>query len=430
MTVSLIILIIFLCIIGEAFFSGTEIGIVSIDKHSLRHEAKRGKRSARLLLEMLKEPEWFLGTTLLGTNICTITSTTLSASLFYRWMGPPGIPVSIAVMAFLNWIFAEIVPKSIFQQLSDTLTPRVAYFLRGFSIVTFPIVWLFSRVARLLATLLGGKQQASDMQFTSKEELKLLMQMKGVRGDVKPSEKRMINRLLSFTETQVKDIMVPLIDVAAVGEKINVSEAARKFVQTKHRRLPVYADRVDRIVGILNSFDVLGEDFHKRIKGLVRNAYYVPPTMSVAVLLEQLQSNGHNMAIVVDEFGGAEGIVTIEDILEEVVGEIEDEYDRAKPLYEINPHDEILASGRMEIDELNEKLQLRIPEGEYETIGGFLIHRLKHIPRAGESVTLPGLVITVRRATRRFVSEVVLKKVKIEDEAIASRSDDTNPPSS
>ena len=412
MSTILTILIILICVLGEAFFSGSEIAIISVDKLRLRHSAKAGHRPSRLALEMLKKPEWILGTTLLGTNIFTITSTTLISSQLYILLGPIGIPIAIAIMAFTNWIFAEIVPKSVFQQLTNSLTPRIAYILRGFSLLFFPLIWLFSKTAGLLASLFGGAKADLKVPFISKEELKLLMRITTDKGDVKPSERKMINRLLTFTETEAQDIMLPLIDVAALSDKTFVKEAIQQFVQTKHRRLPIYSDRIDKIIGILNSFDILDENKNKKIKPFIRAAFYIPPTMSVSVLLEQLQSTGSNMAIVVDEFGGAEGIITIEDILEEVVGEIEDEYDKVKPLYQIQKEGSIIINGRMEVDDINERFELDIPEGDYESIGGFIINTLKKIPRPGESIKLPKVILTVQKATSRVVTEIKIQKVQ------------------
>lgn len=412
MSTILTILIVLICVLGEAFFSGSEIAIISVDKLRLRHSAKAGHRPSRLALEMLKKPEWILGMTLLGTNIFTITSTTLISSQLYILLGPIGIPIAIAIMAFTNWIFAEIVPKSVFQQLTNSLTPRIAYILRGFSLLFFPLIWLFSKTAGLLASLFGGTKADLKVPFISKEELKLLMRMTTEKGDVKPSERKMINHLLTFTETEAQDIMLPLIDVAALSDKTFVKEAIQQFVQTKHRRLPIYSDRIDKIIGILNSFDILDENGNKKIKPFIRAAFYIPPTMSISVLLEQLQSTGNNMAIVVDEFGGAEGIITIEDILEEVVGEIEDEYDKVKPLYQIQKEGSIIINGRMEVDDINERFELDIPEGDYESIGGFIINTLKKIPRPGESIKLPKVILTVQKATSRVVTEIKIQKVQ------------------
>ena len=409
MSTALSIAIILFCTLGEAFFSGSEIAIISVDRIRLRHAAKNGNRSSRLALEMLRRPEWILGTTLLGTNIFTILSTTVAAALFYNLIGAIGIPVSIAVMSFVNWTFAEIVPKSVFQHRSNTITPRLAYILRTFSLLMYPAVWLFSKIAILLTCLITGDKPDSKMPFISKEELKLLMKMGEGKGDVKPAERKMIKRILSFTETEIKEIIVPLIDVAALTENTSIDDAVQKFVQTKHRRLPVFGERIDNIIGILNSFDILNESGKRKIKPFVRPAFYIPPNTSVADLLEQLQSSGNSMAIVIDEYGGAEGIVTIEDILEEVVGEIEDEYDSASPLFRVQDDKTIIVSGRMEVDEINERFDLDIPGGDYESIGGFVINTLKRIPRSGETIKLSKAILTVQKSTSRVVTEIKIQ---------------------
>lgn len=410
------IIVIVLCVIGEAFFSGAEIALVSVDRFRIRHSAKTGHKASKQVLEMLKRPEWILGTTLFGTNLCTVTSTTLAASQFYLWLGAIGVPVAIVVMTLVNLIFSEIVPKSIFQQLSDQITPRIIFILRFFRVILFPLVWLFSNTAALLAAFIGGVKLKEDHSFVSREELKLLMKMKHDKGDVKPAERRMINRLLHFTEIDVGDIMVPLIDVAALSAKATIGEALERFVQTKHRRLPIYRDRIDKITGILNSFDILGEDPSKSIKSFIRSAYFIPPTMGAAELLEGLQNNRKSMAIVVDEFGGAEGIVTVEDILEEVVGEIEDEYDEIENLYKMQKDGSIIVNGRMAVDDLNDRYDLKIPEGDYETINGFIINRMKRIPKVGEKVQTPGAVLTVSKATNRIISEVMVRRAAPKDD--------------
>ncbi|MBN2601147.1 MAG: HlyC/CorC family transporter [Candidatus Marinimicrobia bacterium] len=400
--------IIFLCVLGEAFFSGSEIALVSVDRMRMKHAAKTGHKSSQRVLDLLKTPERILGTTLLGTNLCVVTSTTLAASRFYWWLGPIGVPISIVVITLINLFFAEIVPKSIFQQMSNQIAPRIIYILRLFMLLLFPLVWLFSKIAALFASVLGGDSSTADGGFVSKEELKLLMKMKHDKGDVKPSERKMINRLLHFTETNVKEIMIPLIDVAVLNERATVSEASVRFVQTKHRRIPIYKDRVDRIVGILNSFDILSESPSKKIKSMIRPAYYVPSTMGIAKLLEGLQNNGRNMAIVVDEFGGAEGIVTVEDILEEVVGDIEDEYDEVENLFKQQKDGSIIVSGRMPVDDLNDRFNLAIPEGDYETLGGFFLNQVKRIPKVGEKITLGNLELVVSKANNRIIGEITI----------------------
>jgi CBS domain containing-hemolysin-like protein len=416
MSIPIHIVIILVCVLSEAFFSGSEIAIVSVDRIQLRHASKKGHAPSSLTLRLLKKPERILGTTLLGTNIATITSTTVSASLFYKLLGPAGIPVSIVVMAFVNWIFCEIVPKSIFQQLTDYITPRIAYVTLFFSFLFSPFIWLFLRISKGITILFTGTSRNKKTPFVTKEEMKHMMAFKQSKSDVKPSERQMINRLLDFSETEVSEIMVPLIDVKAISDKATVKEAVKLYVETKHRRLPVFHKRIDRIMGILNSFDVLGEQENKKIKSFIRKAYYVPPNKRAAVLLKELQNNGINIAIVVDEFGGTEGIVTIEDILEEVVGEIQDEYDEFKPEYKIQKDGSIVVNARMSIDEINQRFKLSLPKEDYETIGGYVINKLNRIPHPSEVIETPDLTLYVQRATDRNIVSIKIKKKKKTDD--------------
>lgn len=407
------IIIIFLCVLGESFFSGSEIAIVSIDRALLQHKIRQGSRAARIVWHYLKKPEMLLGTTLVGTNLCSVTSTTLSAYIFYSLMGESGIPISIALISFVNWIFAEIVPKSVYQQEADSITLKVIYILRFFSIIFYPLLAVFMNVSYGINRLLKGKKtDLRQMSFISREELKIIMNMKGeAYTDIKPDERKMINRLLSFKEKEVREVMVPLIDVALISENATVKEAVERFVSTKHRRLPVFRDRVYNIVGMLNSFDILGEDKDKKVSEYVRPAYYIPPSAKAADVLQDLQSSGNSMAIVVDEYGAAEGIVTIEDILEEIVGEIEDEYDAVIPRYVRNPDGSITVKGKMPLVEFNELTGADIPRGDYETVSGFIVEQLKRIPVPGERVNFGDYEFTVQKATKRAILEVKVKKL-------------------
>lgn len=407
MSVAVGILIIFLCVILEAFFSGNEIALVSLDRLRLKEDARNGKHSAKLILRLLENPERLLGTTLLGTNIATITSTTVSAGVFYSLMGASGIPLSVVIIAFVNWIFAEIVPKSVFQQLSDEITPKTIYVLLVFYVIFYPIVIIFSGISKAMTTLVsGGAKDSSENSFVSKEELQQIMNMRYDSGDIKPGEQDMISKVLDFNEVTAKEVMVPLINVAAVESKATVSQTANIVKLTKHRRLPVYAKRIDKIVGIINTFDLLDVEKDKQITNFIRDTYFIPPSMKAADLLEELQKNRKNMAIVVDEYGGAEGIVTIEDILEEVVGEIEDEYDGISDQQFHKKSDEFFVKANMEIDEFNEQTGMNLPEGEYNTIGGFFLNHYGRIPKKGESMVFGDKKFIVLKANERTILEL------------------------
>jgi len=199
MSLSLGILIIGLCVIMEAFFSGSEIALVSIDKLRLKENARKGSHAARLILKLLEKPEKILGTTLLGTNVATITSTTVSAGVFFSLMGPKGIPLSVVVITAVNWIFSEIVPKSVFQQFADEITPKTIYVLLVFFYLFYPIIVFFTTISKGMSTLIAGKSgDSSENSFVSKEELQQIMEMRYDQSDVKPGEKTMISRVLDF----------------------------------------------------------------------------------------------------------------------------------------------------------------------------------------------------------------------------------------
>jgi len=411
----ILIVIILICVFGEGFFSGSEIALFSADRLRLRHEAKLGNVPARQVLEALRNPEWILGTTLFGTNFCMVLGSTLATLLFYSLFDAKGVPLAIALMALINWIFAEIVPKSIFQHYNNQLAIRVYPVLKFFAWLFYPVVWIFSRVASLIVTSLSGKP-ASDLPFINREEIQLLMRVISERSDIKPAERKMIDRLLDFKAQRVDEVMIPLINVSALNVRDKVRDAVALIAQTKHRRFPIYHQRIDRIIGILNSFDILGENGNASLKKFYRSALFVPPNMKIALLFEQLRSSGQNMAIVVDEYGGAEGIVTVEDILEEVVGELEDEYDREPLRDRITTDGSIITNGRTEISELRERFGIELPDGDYDTIGGYIIDRLQYLPRAGEKLRYQDWLLTVRKASRRVIQEVLIERTPRESE--------------
>ncbi len=406
MSVSLGFTIIFLCVILEAFFSGSEIALVSVDKLRLKEDARKGKHAAKLILKLLENPEKILGTTLLGTNVATITGTTVSAAVFYKLLGAPGIPVSVIVITAINWIFSEIVPKSIFQQLSDEIIPKAIYGLVVFYILFYPVIFIFTSISKGITKLFGGMDSQTENSFVSKEELQQIMNMRYDHSDVKPGEKTMISRVLDFNEITVKEVMVPLINVTAVASRSTVGETAKIVQQSKHRRLPVYTKRIDKIIGIINTFDLLNVDPEKKISGFVRSTYFIPSSMKAADLLEELQKNRRNMAIVVDEYGGAEGIVTIEDILEEVVGEIEDEYDNIQQLLYNEKGDTIIAKAHMELDEFNARSKMKLPDGDYNTLGGFFLEKYGRIPKRGETLTYGNKKFIIQKVTDKSIVEL------------------------
>lgn len=402
--------VVILCLVAEGFFSGAEIGLVSADRAKLRHDAAKGSRGAALALKMLDKPEWLLSTTLVGTNIAVVTNTTIVTAMMIELFGPQNSWMAIVLVAPLIWIFGEIVPKSVFQQRSNVITPKAIFVLNFCSYLFYPILLVFSLLSRLLAWLVGDRKTANP--FTLREEIVSMMQMPAEGGDIQPIEKKMIRRLFDFGETTAGEVMVPLIDVACVEQRASVGKALKLAAQKAHHLLPVYTERVDQIVGQLDCLELLGVDARKSISSFIRPVDYVPSSRSIQDLLLDMRRESHVMSIVVDEFGGAEGIVTVEDIIEEVVEDLQDEYDADEThtqwVRKLGEQDYIV-SARIELDSFTEELGIELPEGRYTSLSGFLLDKATDIPPVGAIIKYRGISFTIKRATPRLIQEVRVK---------------------
>lgn len=404
MSLGLVIVIVIICVLLEGFFSGSEMAFVNADKYRLTLAQDAGSRRAALAMRLIKSPAKFFSTTLFGTNVFMVTgSVIITLFIIDRWGG------EYAPFALLFWpfalIFGEIVPKSIYQHHADKMVVMVAPILMGASVVFYPAVWLLSK---LTDSLFGGlKRRAIAPERLSREELELMLEVgRAEASDVRPVERTLISRIFDLADKKVENIMTPLVDVVAVPLSSGGRDAEHIFESSGHSRLPVYDGRVLNIVGYITNADMLFGKEGAPVRELTRPAYYVPEEMPLDELLVAMKRRGQSLAVAVDEYGAATGIVTVEDLMEEVVGEIRDEHDKVPSLYTRLGHNHYLVRGRLEIEHANERLKLDIPEGEYETIAGFVIHQMERIPKVGESFVFGRFEYTVRRATDRAVIEV------------------------
>ena len=409
MDIPVTLMIMAACLLLEGFFSGAEIGVISADTIKLRHDAAKGSRGAQLALRMLEKPEWLLSTTLVGTNISVVTNTTMATALMIHLFGEQGSWFAILLAAPLIWIFGEIVPKSIFQQHADTVTPRIIFVLKFASYLFYPILIVFTSITKLLTRLVGAAGQSP---FTLREEIITMLQMPAAQGDIQAEEKDMIRRMFGFSETEVQKVMVPLIDVVAIERSMACGDAVRIATDTSHVRLPVYEERVDRVVGVLHVLELLGADSAAPIERHIKPTQYVPGSKSIKELLIEMRQNGDAMVTVVDEFGGTDGIISIEDIMEEIVEDIEDEYDSDhKPQQWIRKTGErdYIVSARIELDELVEKLKLDIPQSDQATLAGLLLSKVHEIPPAGSLIQINGIDFTIQRRIPQAIQEVRIR---------------------
>jgi len=397
-----------LLILLEGFFSGSELALVSADR--LRIRAQRDSSpSMRKLAEFLAEPERILTTTLIGTNACLVSTTTLMALLLRQGGVAEDRAALLTVVALtpLVLLFAELIPKSIFRRYANRIAPVVIHPLGWLSTALTPAVALVRWITGGLMALVGAESRPG--MGVSRDELRLLLDA-GEGEGFEADEAEMIHRIFDFREVTVKEVMRPLIDVVAIDESATLAEALEKLLDSGHSRLPVYRERVDDLVAVLHARDVLEVDeLDRRVDGLMRPISYVPVTQKVELLLGELQKERLGMAVVVDEYGGAEGIITVEDILEEIVGEIEDEHDPQQTALRRRGALDFLVSARIEVDRLNEQLGLKLPEGDYETLAGFLLQAFGRIPPEGAVHEVDGAWLTVASATRRAIEEVAVR---------------------
>ena len=374
----------------------------------MRQWAEQKVRGAAQALKLLERPERLVATTLLGSNLSEITNTILVTAFLLETMGPGGEIVAMLLLPPLILILAEIIPKSIGRQHPNRLARRLAPILLVVSWVLYPLTFIFAGLSRSVLWLTGARH-TSQLPFISREDLHLVVKKSGPEVDLETPERRIIHRILQFSLRTVKEVMVPLIRVAAIPDTLTVGQALEEFRTSRFSRLPVYHGRIDNLIGVLHDFDLLGEDgMDSPIRAFMRPVTYVPELKKIDRLLSEMQRQGIHLAAVVDEYGGAVGIVTIEDLLEEIVGEIADEFDQEVAPFKKLGEGHYLISAKTEIKALNETLHLELPAGDYETLAGFLITELGDLPRAGEQLQYRNLKFTVRQAEARAVKEVEL----------------------
>ncbi len=409
-----VIIIGLILLLVEALFSGAEIAIVSADRALLRAKAEEGNRGASLALDLLEKPEWLMGTILTCHNASFVTNVSLATIAAINFVGPTyGEALSVALVIPLLVVFGEVVPKGYCQDRADELAPLLARIVWGARLLVYPLVWLISA---LIGAALGlGTRNGESTPFVTRQELESLMEEQS-DGDVQVLERQMIGRIFTFGELDMENVLVPIVDLSAVDEESMVGEVIEKIEDDGHSRILIFRENLHHIVGVVHARDILGLGADaagslREKEGLIRSAYFVPETKPADSLLDELMSRKEKMAVVVDEYGACTGIVTMEDLVEEIVGDIADEYDVDEVrMFHKMGEEQYLADARMEVEDVREALSLPIPEGDYETLAGYLLERFEHIPNEGEYISLEGWTLTVESANERQIETVRLER--------------------
>lgn len=400
--------VVLLCLGAEAFFSGAELAMVSADKLRLRRRAQAGGRGAKAAEWLVAHPAQLFSTTLLGTNCSAICASVVTTFYLIHHYGPEYSIFAILLSPFIL-IFGEILPKSIFQHHANWIVDRVAPLLVACASLFYPLVWPLSR---LTDRLLGGVRKVSGGERRiAREELSLLLQEEELAGDpvtsdIRPAERTMIARILRLAEQRAKNVMVPLAEMECLPNTATHDAAMAVFDLKGYSRLPVFEHRVYNVIGILDAIEVLCAPKDQPLEQLLRPPVFVPEDMPLPEVFRLLRDRQEKSAVVVDEYGAAVGLIALEDIFEEVVGEIRDEFALGRQLYQIVGTHHYIVSGRLEVEVANERLGLAIPPGDYETVAGALLRFHGMIPKTGDTLTIGMYRYHVRQATDRAVVEV------------------------
>ncbi|NOX38814.1 MAG: HlyC/CorC family transporter [Calditrichaeota bacterium] len=422
-------IVFFILLSLSAFFSGSETAYFSLSPATVDRFRSSRKRAEQRVATLLTNPRQLLITIVVGNTLVNITTASLAAILTERISRAMqvsqhiGLIVDVIVVTFVILIASEILPKVIAVRDAERYARLSSRFLSFFYYLIFPVSYFLARFTRFLQKRLGFTE---DKTFLSEEELKTLVEMGEEHGTLQKDEREMIHSIFEFGETTVKEIMVPRTDMVCVEASTTLTDLM-KLVKTKlHSRIPVYKGRIDNVIGILYVKDLLPYLTKRRrerldLEKLVRPAYFVPEQKKIDELLREFQKERIHMALVVDEYGGIAGLVTLEDIIEEIVGEIQDEYDKEAPLYKKIDENTFIVDGRMPLEEINEELHLNLPTEEgFETISGFILSKLGALPKEKEKVEYDGYVFIVERVTRNRIIKVRIEKiqpdVRVEDE--------------
>ena len=404
----------------SGFFSGLEVALVGTSQATIERLVKDKVKGSKSLQKLHSNPGWMMSSVNLGNNLVNIGSASLATVVAIEIFGDNGMGIAVGIMTFLIIIFGEVTPKTYCNANATKVALRCSGILLTFSYVLYPIVWILERITRGIIKLTGSGYRPPAL---TGEEIKGIIDQ-GHRDDaLETSERDMVHSALEFNDNVIRSIMTPRTRMFSLQGDVEIFDAADVIHKSGHSRIPVYGENLDDIVGILHVRDILihlkDSEFHKKkIKDFVRDPIYVSQEKKMSALLKEMQNKNTHMAIVIDEFGGVEGIVTMEDLIEEIVGEIHDETDSKEKLFERIDSDTILVNGDIEIDEINNifKTNINYPD-DYSTLNGLLHEQLHDIPKVGDVLEINSLSIKIEEVVKNKSTSIriQLKKSDLEE---------------
>jgi putative hemolysin len=415
--IELLYVILFLgCILLSAFFCSSETAFFSVQRIKLQHLLLTEVKGARRVARMLEHPEKFLSTVLLGTNLVNTAAAALATALAVSLWPEHGVLISTIGVTAVLLIFAETTPKTLANQHAENLSRLLVRPLEFFSWLFTPFVIALSWIAIGFTRLFGGTPVSK--YIASPEEIRTMIVMGRKEGSMEEEEAEMLHKVFDFGDRPVREVMVPRPDVVAIEQGARIADFLALYAESPLSRFPVYQENMDNVVGILSVKDVLmarakdGFDKDSTIDELIRPAYFAPESKHINDLFAEMRDNNFRMCVVVDEYGGTAGIVSLTRLVEEIVGPVGDELAEAEKDFEIINEYTFQVDGSMRIEEVNEEMELDLPEGDYETVAGFVLHLLGHIPRQNEQLRYRGLKLVITEMRGLKIEKVLLTKEK------------------
>jgi len=416
------LVLLLICFVLSAFFSSSETAFTSLERFRLQHMVETNVSGAKKVAKLLEKPERFLSTILLGNNLVNVAATSIATTLaITMWGQDKGVAIATAGMTIILLIFGETTPKTFAKQHPERISTLFARPIEWLSWIFYPVVFVLSWIASGLSRVVGSKE--APRALVSADEIRTMITVGHQEGTVEESEADLLHAVFDFGDRPVSEVLVPRLEVVGVEKGKTIAEFLAIYSENPMSRFPVYVENMDTIVGILSIKDVLmaqakgNVTADSLIDDLIRPAYFVPESKPIDELFAEMRDKNFRMSIIVDEYGGTAGIVSLSRLMEEIVGPVGDELAAAEKEFESIDENTFQIDGTMRIEEVNEEMGLGLPEGEYETVAGFILQLLGRIPKQGRQIKYKDLKIVITRMKGHKIEEImVTREKKKEDE--------------
>lgn len=406
--IQIVIVLVLLCL--SAFFSSAETTLTTVNKMRIRTLAESGDKRALMVMKVIEDPGKMLSTILVGNNIVNLSASSLMTTLTMQVFGSAAVGVATGILTLLILVFGEITPKTVSTLYAEKIALAYASMIYWLMVIMTPVIFVVNQLS-LGVLFLFRVDPNKKRDAITEDELRTIVEVSHEEGVIEIEEKKMINNVFDFGDSVARDIMVPRIDMVFVDVNAAYDELMEIFSQEKFTRMPVYEESTDNVIGIINMKDLIlfDKDREFSVREFLRQPLYTYEYKKTAELMVEMRKTFNNIVIVLDEYGATAGLITLEDMLEEIVGEIRDEYDvdEEDEVKEIAPN-EYLVNGSTKLDDLNERLELELESDDYDSIGGLVIGLLDHLPEQGEEVTYENLRLVVECVEKNRIDKIHL----------------------